>query len=98
MTTQDSERATQVIAQTNGAPPRLAAGIELIGVYEGSGFKEPPYIARREDGQIIQRDRRFRSTLGADDQLLVAHAQVRGGLGDVQHALTPRHEAPPPGR
>jgi putative peptide zinc metalloprotease protein len=34
--------------------PRLAAGIELIGEYEGSGFKEAPYIARRGDGQTIQ--------------------------------------------
>jgi putative peptide zinc metalloprotease protein len=34
--------------------PRLADGIELIGEYEGSGFKEAPYIARRGDGQTIQ--------------------------------------------
>jgi putative peptide zinc metalloprotease protein len=36
------------------APPKLAAGIELIGEYEDSGFKEAPYIARRADGQVIQ--------------------------------------------
>ena len=36
------------------SPPRLAEGIELVGEYEGSGFKEPPYIARRADGQVIQ--------------------------------------------
>jgi putative peptide zinc metalloprotease protein len=34
--------------------PRLAEGIELIGEYEGSGFREAPYIARRGDGQTIQ--------------------------------------------
>jgi putative peptide zinc metalloprotease protein len=34
--------------------PRLAEGIELIGQYEGSGFKNPPYIARRSDGQMVQ--------------------------------------------
>ncbi|HKV29890.1 MAG TPA: hypothetical protein VJT14_02625 [Candidatus Dormibacteraeota bacterium] len=34
--------------------PRLAEGIELIGEYKGSGFKEPPYIARRADGQVVQ--------------------------------------------
>jgi putative peptide zinc metalloprotease protein len=33
---------------------KLADGIELIGEYQGSGFKEPPYIARRADGQMIQ--------------------------------------------
>ena len=36
------------------APPRLADGLELIGEYEGSGFKEAPSIARRADGQMIQ--------------------------------------------
>jgi putative peptide zinc metalloprotease protein len=35
-------------------PPQLAEGIELIGKYEDSGFKDPPYIARRADGQMIQ--------------------------------------------
>src|SRR3954451_12577982 len=32
----------------------LADGVELIGEYEGSGFKEPPLLARRGDGQMIQ--------------------------------------------
>ncbi|MCA1840874.1 MAG: hypothetical protein ABR507_09810 [Actinomycetota bacterium] len=36
------------------AQPRLSTGIELVGRYEGSGFKQDPYLARREDGQIIQ--------------------------------------------
>jgi putative peptide zinc metalloprotease protein len=34
--------------------PALAAGIELLGEYEGSGYKETPYLARRADGQVIQ--------------------------------------------
>jgi putative peptide zinc metalloprotease protein len=37
-----------------GPPPRLADGLELIGKYEGSGFKEEPYLVRRADGQVIQ--------------------------------------------
>jgi putative peptide zinc metalloprotease protein len=41
------------------APPRLADGVELIGEYSGSGFKEPPYIARRPDGQVVQIARLF---------------------------------------
>jgi putative peptide zinc metalloprotease protein len=41
--------------QADGAPPpRLAEGIELIGEYEDSGYREAPSIARRADGQIIQ--------------------------------------------
>src|SRR5688500_8249956 len=36
------------------APPKIADGVELIGVYDGSGYKEPPNIARRGDGQVVQ--------------------------------------------
>jgi len=35
-------------------PPRVADGVELIGESGGSGFKEPPSLARRGDGQMIQ--------------------------------------------
>jgi putative peptide zinc metalloprotease protein len=35
-------------------PPVLADGVQLIGEYEGSGFKEPPSLVRRPDGQVIQ--------------------------------------------
>src|SRR5918999_5216526 len=34
--------------------PQPVAGLELIGQYEGSGLKEPPYLVRRADGQIVQ--------------------------------------------
>src|SRR5918997_5137758 len=29
-------------------------GREVIGEFEDSGFKEPQYIARRADGQVVQ--------------------------------------------
>src|SRR5215217_4008688 len=32
----------------------LADGVELLGEFEGSGFREPPLLARRADGQIVQ--------------------------------------------
>lgn len=35
-------------------PPRLVDGIELVGEYEGSGFKEPRYLARRSSGELVQ--------------------------------------------
>src|ERR687887_400925 len=44
---------TQVL-HSNGAAPRLADGLELIGQSEGSGLKETPYLVRRADGQVIQ--------------------------------------------
>ena len=34
--------------------PQPAWGVELFGEYEGSGFKETPYLARRADGQVIR--------------------------------------------
>jgi putative peptide zinc metalloprotease protein len=48
-TVTQTERAVAVTS-----PPRLAEGVELIGEYADSGFKEAPYIVRRSDGQIVQ--------------------------------------------
>src|SRR2546429_8108499 len=62
-TTTDEEAETEVLPVADQAPmsetpptekPRLAGGIDLIGEYEDSGFKEAPYIARRADGQVVQ--------------------------------------------
>ena len=39
---------------TRPLPLQLADGVELIGEYEGSGYKEPPSLVRRADGQVIQ--------------------------------------------
>jgi putative peptide zinc metalloprotease protein len=41
-------------AQADSRPPQLCEGVDLIGEYEDSGFKNPPSIARRADGQVIQ--------------------------------------------
>src|SRR5436189_187148 len=45
-------------AATNGSAatdiPRLAEGVELIGEFEGSGYKDPPRIARGPSGQPVQ--------------------------------------------
>ena len=32
----------------------LAPGVELLGEYEGSGYREAPYLIRRRDGQVVQ--------------------------------------------
>jgi putative peptide zinc metalloprotease protein len=47
---QSAERSATVA----DSPPRLAEGVELIGEFTGSGFREAPYIARRADGQVVQ--------------------------------------------
>jgi putative peptide zinc metalloprotease protein len=49
----EAHRRAAVEAAARPAP-KLCEGLELIGEYEGSGFKEPPYIARRADGQVVQ--------------------------------------------
>ncbi|HYY18313.1 MAG TPA: hypothetical protein VE864_05675, partial [Streptosporangiaceae bacterium] len=42
--------------QVPGSPqlPRLADGVELLGAYQDSGYRDPPSLVRRPDGQIIQ--------------------------------------------
>jgi putative peptide zinc metalloprotease protein len=37
-----------------GQVPRLADGVELLGEYKGSGYRQPPSLVRRPDGQVIQ--------------------------------------------
>jgi putative peptide zinc metalloprotease protein len=36
------------------APLRLADGVELLGEFKDSGYREPPSLIRRADGQVIQ--------------------------------------------
>lgn len=50
-----TEKPTQRLGAEPGAVvPRLSAGLRLHGEYQGSGFNEPKYIARRGDGQVVQ--------------------------------------------
>ncbi|HEX2040284.1 MAG TPA: hypothetical protein VHF47_11205 [Acidimicrobiales bacterium] len=44
----------RLVESGDGSRPALAEGVELIGEYEDSGYKEPPSIARRSDGQVVQ--------------------------------------------
>ncbi|MFF4188932.1 hypothetical protein ACFYZ9_37645 [Streptomyces sp. NPDC001691] len=57
--------------------PRLSAGLQLHGEYQGSGFTEPKYIARRGDGQVVQLSRLLylvaQSVDGVRDLETVAH-------------------------
>ena len=51
--TMTSGVATQA-TPVGGSVPALAEGVELLGELDASGFKEPPCLARRADGQTIQ--------------------------------------------
>ena len=52
----DTPRAAALAGGAAASPPvsRLADGVELLGRFEDSGFVDPPYLARRGDGQVLQ--------------------------------------------
>jgi putative peptide zinc metalloprotease protein len=55
--------------------PQLLAGTELIGRVAGSGLREPPYLVRRCDGQVVQLSRLLyviASTMDGRDLLAIA--------------------------
>lgn len=67
----------------DGAPPpparwpRLLPGTELLGQAVGSGLREPPYLVRRCDGQVVQLSRLLyviASHLNGQDLLAVAES------------------------
>src|SRR3954451_25101469 len=45
--------SSRPVAPTPKVPSR-ADGVELIGEMKGSGYREPPALARRGDGQTFQ--------------------------------------------
>ncbi|MCI0144217.1 hypothetical protein KNN17_21970 [Arthrobacter bambusae] len=47
--------------------PSRADGVELIGEMEGSGYREPPSLVRRADGQTLQLTRLLYMVLSAVD-------------------------------
>ncbi len=49
-----SASAARASASTNPVRVRLTDGVDLMGEYEGSGYRRPHFLARRPDGQVIQ--------------------------------------------
>lgn len=47
--------------------PALADGVQLLGTAEGSGYREPPALVRRADGQTLQLTRLLYLVLQAAD-------------------------------
>jgi putative peptide zinc metalloprotease protein len=69
---------------TLGPNPRLAEGVQLIGEYEGSGYKEAPSMVRRPDGQVIQLpDLLYRLASKADGEH--SYRQMADELGTEIH-------------
>jgi putative peptide zinc metalloprotease protein len=49
-----SAAPSPVAAAQPAAVARLADGVELLGEYQNSGYRQPPSLVRRADGQVIQ--------------------------------------------
>ena len=82
---------TMAVDRTHARPPAreilvLADGVELIGEYEDSGFKEPPLLARRADGQMIQLTRLLYLVAEAADGRRDEEAGGRRGLRALRTA------------
>ena len=54
------------VAGASGVPSR-ADGVQLIGEMQGSGYRTPPALARRGDGQTVQLTPLLYATLAALD-------------------------------
>ena len=67
-------------ASVPSGTPQLVNGVDLIGEYEDSGYKEPHYIARRPDGQMIQ--------LSYLLHLVAEQIDGRRGYDDIAKAVT----------
>ncbi|MBT2567146.1 hypothetical protein J7I84_11695 [Arthrobacter sp. ISL-85] len=52
---------------TDAHLPALADGVQLLGTAEGSGYREPPALVRRADGQTLQLTRLLYLVLEAAD-------------------------------
>jgi putative peptide zinc metalloprotease protein len=77
-------RLDAAATQTGTLVPRLAAGVESLGEYQGSGLAEVTYLVRRPGGQIIQLTRLLHLVLaGIDGRRTVAEiaGQVTVVLG-----------------
>lgn len=71
------------------APPPPAPGVELLGEYEGSGFKQTPYLVRRGDGQVLQLPRLLYLVAEAADGRRDC-AEIAAAVGEqVQRRLGP---------
>jgi putative peptide zinc metalloprotease protein len=74
--------------------PRLADGVELLGEYRGSGYRQPPSLVRRPDGQVIQMSPllyRVTSRIDGSRDLAAIAEVASGDLGRTLTAEQVRH-------
>ena len=74
----DPATAEQLVAQQADVAPQLAAGVELLDEYQGSGLTEATYLVKRPGGQVVQVSRLLYLVLdGIDGQRTVAEIAAR---------------------
>ena len=71
--------------------PRHSLGLRLHGEYQGSGFTEPRYIARRGDGQVVQLSRLLYLVAGAADGARDTEAISHRVSGEYGRELSERN-------
>jgi putative peptide zinc metalloprotease protein len=59
--------AAPPVAQKGAAAPEHAAGLRLFGAHRGSGYRVPPSLVQRADGQVVQLTPLLYSVLRAVD-------------------------------
>jgi putative peptide zinc metalloprotease protein len=74
-------KATAASATT--IPLRLAAGTELLGLYDGSAYQQPHYLVRRGDGQVLHLSHLLYLVLSALD----GRRDLEGAAAHVTEAL-----------
>jgi putative peptide zinc metalloprotease protein len=90
--TTDETSAAATAAVEELRSPRLLPGTELIGRFAGSGLREPPYLVRRSDGQIVQLSQtlyEIASRMDGHDLAAIADSAGRS----LKLRLTPEHVA-----
>jgi putative peptide zinc metalloprotease protein len=70
-----TETTTRDAGQSSAGARGLLPGAELLGQAEGSGLREPPYLIRRPDGQVVQVSRLL--------YLVVRHAEPNRDLAEI---------------
>ena len=72
--------------------PRLLAGTQLVGQVAGSGLREPPYLVRRCDGQVVQLSSLLYTIASCSDGRDLAAIADRAGA-QLELRITPEQVA-----
>src|SRR5512142_1304777 len=93
----DGESAGVPKVLSKRSVPMRTPGLQLLGEYMGSGFRQPQYLVRRQDGQVVQLSRLLHLVLAGVDGIATEDEiafRVSGAFGrpvsaaNVEYLLT----------